>query len=101
VDVIVNTTSQNLDLRNGAVSTSLSKAAGKELQDEVTAKFPNGLEKRTVAVTGGYKLNCKFVIHTALSNYKENHPKESIKVSQSDINPVQHLQIMKSNSKYD
>jgi O-acetyl-ADP-ribose deacetylase (regulator of RNase III) len=88
VDVIVNTTAQNLDLRNGAVSSSLSKAAGQELQDEVTAKFPNGLEKRTIAVTGGYKLNSKLVIHTALSNYIDNNPKESIKVSQSKNNSV-------------
>ncbi|XP_060564916.1 protein mono-ADP-ribosyltransferase PARP14-like [Ruditapes philippinarum] len=79
VDVIVNTTSHNLDLRNGAVSISLSKAAGKELQEEVTAKFPNGLDKRTIAVTGGHKLNCQFVIHTALSNFKENNPNESVK----------------------
>ena len=44
VDIIVNTTSHNLDLQNGAVSISLSKAAGKELQDEVKVKFPQGLE---------------------------------------------------------
>jgi O-acetyl-ADP-ribose deacetylase (regulator of RNase III) len=85
VDVIVNTTSHNLDLRNGAVSISLSKAAGKELQEEVTAKFPNGLDNRTIAVTGGHKLNCQFVIHTALSNFKENNPNESVKVSQNKI----------------
>ncbi|XP_060564934.1 protein mono-ADP-ribosyltransferase PARP14-like [Ruditapes philippinarum] len=77
-DVIVNTTSNNLDLRNGAVSMSLSKSAGRALQDEVTAKFPDGLENKTIAVTGGHKLHCNFVFHTALSNYKDNNPKESI-----------------------
>ncbi|XP_053389167.1 protein mono-ADP-ribosyltransferase PARP14-like [Mercenaria mercenaria] len=79
VDVIVNTTSHNLDLRNGAVSQSLLKTAGKELQDEVNAKYPKGLEGIDVAVTGGYKLNCEFVIHTALSNFNDKKPKESIK----------------------
>ena len=81
MDIIVNTTSHNLDLQNGAVSISLSKAAGKELQDEVKVKFPQGLEHRTIAVTGGHKLNCGFVLHTALSNFNEKDPQDSIKVS--------------------
>ncbi|XP_045188998.2 protein mono-ADP-ribosyltransferase PARP14-like isoform X2 [Mercenaria mercenaria] len=79
VDVIVNTTSKKLDLRNGAVSQTLLKTAGKELQDEVYAKYPKGLEGIDVAVTTGHKLNCEFVIHTALSNFNDKKPKESIK----------------------
>ncbi|XP_053389200.1 protein mono-ADP-ribosyltransferase PARP14-like, partial [Mercenaria mercenaria] len=78
VDVIVNTTSHNLDLRNGAVSQTLLKAAGKELQDEVNTKYPKGLEGIDVAVTDGHKLNCEYVIHTALSKFNDKEPKESI-----------------------
>nr|KAG5693840.1 hypothetical protein BaRGS_004448 [Batillaria attramentaria] len=40
-DVIINSTSNNLDLKNGAVSSSILKSAGMNLQDECSSKYPD------------------------------------------------------------
>ncbi|XP_060585886.1 protein mono-ADP-ribosyltransferase PARP14-like isoform X2 [Ruditapes philippinarum] len=69
VDVIVNTTAKNLDLKNGAVSASLLKTGGMELQQEVTKKYPNGIKDGEIAVTSGQSLRCDIVVHSSLANW--------------------------------
>jgi O-acetyl-ADP-ribose deacetylase (regulator of RNase III) len=69
VDVIVNTTAKNLDLKNGAVSASLLKTGGMELQQEVSKKYPNGIKDCEIAVTSGQSLKCDIVVHSSLANW--------------------------------
>ena len=69
VNAIVNTTADNLDLNNGAVSKSLLMAAGQELQNEVKAKHPDKLKFGEIVKTKGHNLACDLVMHTALPNY--------------------------------
>ena len=65
VDVIVNTTSPNLVLSNGAVSSLILQAAGPSLQTECTdyvQKVPS-LAIGEIAVTKGYNLSCRHIYH--------------------------------------
>ena len=68
-DVIVNTTSKDLNLSNGAVSGSILKEAGAQIQTECSNNYPSGVNHGDVAVTQGYNLNCKFVCHGALPGW--------------------------------
>ncbi|XP_052218242.1 protein mono-ADP-ribosyltransferase PARP14-like [Dreissena polymorpha] len=45
ISVIVNTTSRNLDLNKGAVSKTILKQAGPEIQNELKCNYPNGISK--------------------------------------------------------
>ncbi|XP_064602045.1 protein mono-ADP-ribosyltransferase PARP14-like [Liolophura sinensis] len=70
VDVLVNSTGKDLALKNGAVSNSLLKAAGPQLQAEASQRYPNGVTTHgEVLVTQGYKLSCKAVYHGSLKGY--------------------------------
>ncbi|XP_060608587.1 protein mono-ADP-ribosyltransferase PARP14-like [Ruditapes philippinarum] len=69
VHVIVNSTSKDLTLANGAVSISLLNVAGKKMQEEVHSKYPHGLKNINIAITSGHKLKCKHVYHTALDQF--------------------------------
>ncbi|XP_052226217.1 protein mono-ADP-ribosyltransferase PARP14-like isoform X1 [Dreissena polymorpha] len=69
IPVIVNTTSRNLDLNNGAVSKTILKQAGPEIQNELKQSYPNGIGEGQVAVTKGHKLKCTNVVHGAVSNW--------------------------------
>lgn len=68
-DVIVNSTSNGLDLHNGAVSSSILKAAGKNLQVDCKSKYPGGIPTGGMARTMGHSLNCQEIFHTVLCNY--------------------------------
>lgn len=71
--MIVNSTSNNLDLNTGLISKSILKAAGPEIQEECRKykKFKEG----EIAITQGYGLNCKRVFHGAIPGY---NPKEKV-----------------------
>ena len=69
-DVIVNSSSNTLNLSNGAVSSSLLKAAGAKIQEECTAKYPGGISTGDIAITRGYGLPCKEVFHITLPPWK-------------------------------
>lgn len=67
-DVYINSTNTNLNLKQGQLSQALLKACGKELQDECETYAPLGPGK--VAVTAARNLNCKYIFHVALPDYK-------------------------------
>ncbi|XP_060557034.1 uncharacterized protein LOC132717560 isoform X1 [Ruditapes philippinarum] len=77
VDVLVNTTSANLDLSKGNVSAALLKTAGRGLQKECHRKYVKGLRHGEIAVTGGYDTGCRKIYHMALLPYST---KDSIEV---------------------
>ncbi|XP_065146257.2 protein mono-ADP-ribosyltransferase PARP14-like [Paramisgurnus dabryanus] len=63
-DVIVNTISEDLDLRKGAISNALLQAAGHQLQKEVTTAVPaSRLNYGEMVITDGYNLICAKVFH--------------------------------------
>ena len=67
----VNTTNGDLNLSNGGVAEALSKAAGPALQEECKKKAP--ISVGDIAVTGGGKLQCRYVLHTVAAQY---HPQQ-------------------------
>ncbi|XP_052796100.1 uncharacterized protein LOC128228688 isoform X2 [Mya arenaria] len=77
-DVLVNNTKADLKLANGALSESLLEAAGTKLQDECDESYPNGVRQGDVAVTEGYKLDCK-IYHGNLPKWdKKNYSAKRI-----------------------
>ncbi|XP_058644826.1 protein mono-ADP-ribosyltransferase PARP14 isoform X2 [Onychostoma macrolepis] len=63
-DVIVNTISEDLDLRKGAISKALLQTAGHQLQSEITrAARSNNVNYGEMLITDGYKLKCQKVFH--------------------------------------
>ncbi|KAL4230092.1 hypothetical protein ACF0H5_010477 [Mactra antiquata] len=68
-DVIVNSTNAALFLNQGSISRSIATKAGKEILDECSKKYPNGICFGDIAVTKGYKLQCKHVYHVALPDW--------------------------------
>ena len=65
----MNSTSNGLDLQNGAVSSSILKAAGMGLQAECRSSYPAGIQTGEVAHTAGHGLSCREVFHVVLCNY--------------------------------
>ena len=69
----MNTTSADLQLSNGTVSKIILIHAGQEIQDECAKKYPNGITKNEIAVTGSGKLfelsKIKHVFHGMLKTY--------------------------------
>lgn len=61
-DVIVNTTTENLDLSVGAVSKAISQRAGKRMQQEMEENAER-LQHRRLVFTQPYGLRCKEVFH--------------------------------------
>lgn len=84
-DVIVNTTSRDLNLSNGKVSETLLKAAGSHIQRECCERYPNGITRLEIAITGGYKLCCEKVFHIALDRYQPQNEMDSIEVCQEQM----------------
>ena len=67
--MIINSTSNGLDLQNGAVSSSILREAGEGLQDECRANYPKGIQTQEIARTSGHGLRCKEVYHLTLCNW--------------------------------
>ncbi|XP_029635758.1 protein mono-ADP-ribosyltransferase PARP14-like isoform X2 [Octopus sinensis] len=72
VDVIVNSSNEELQLDSGAVSKSILNAACLEIQDECNQKYPRGISTSEIAITKGYCLKCKNVFHLALRSWDKN-----------------------------
>jgi len=68
---VLNTTSRDLDFRKGAISKSISVAAGRELQAECESKYPDGIRQGQVIATSGYQLPCKKVYHGSLPKWDQ------------------------------
>ena len=68
----VNTAHNQLDLKHGAVSHSLLKAAGSALQDEcdLVVATRGTIPYWDIATTTGGNLQCQHIIHTVGASYK-------------------------------
>ncbi|KAL3863208.1 hypothetical protein ACJMK2_004974 [Sinanodonta woodiana] len=71
-DALVNTTSNKLNLSQGAVSASLLAVGGQQLQDECKKKYPNGIKHGEVAITGAGELRSSYVLHGCLPDWNDD-----------------------------
>ncbi|XP_013388979.2 uncharacterized protein LOC106157780 [Lingula anatina] len=78
-DIIVNTTSRDLKLANGAVSKSLLSAGGNVLQVECDQQAPNGLQFGDIVETSGGNLKCKRVFHGSCLNWSSSGSEECLR----------------------
>jgi O-acetyl-ADP-ribose deacetylase (regulator of RNase III) len=73
VDVIVNTTSDDLNLKNGAVSKLILQKAGDVIQQDLNKNYPKGLENNASKVaisTSGNIRNLKRIFHISLKSFE-------------------------------
>ncbi|XP_033744166.1 uncharacterized protein LOC117330056 [Pecten maximus] len=73
VDVIVNSTSTDLDLTKGTASKVLLKEAGDSLQTECRQSYPEGITVGDLAVTGAGNLSCDYIYHGSLVKWGTNN----------------------------
>lgn len=66
----MNSTNQALALNHGQISKAFLQAAGRKLKEECSKSYPNGICFGEVAVTQGYKLECKHVYHVAMPKWQ-------------------------------
>ncbi|XP_061184934.1 uncharacterized protein LOC133192948 [Saccostrea echinata] len=76
-DVLVCSGPKDLQLSNGGLSEALLRVAGREMQDELNQNYSNGVEYGDIAVSGGHRLQCKFVYHGALPKWGTSQPDPS------------------------
>ncbi|XP_041369467.1 macro domain-containing protein mll7730-like [Gigantopelta aegis] len=74
VNVIVNSTREDLELNHGEVSSAILASAGNTIQQECKDKYKNGIKLGEIAVTSGGKLHCDKIYHTVLPNWQNNGP---------------------------
>ncbi|XP_073770751.1 protein mono-ADP-ribosyltransferase PARP14 isoform X2 [Danio rerio] len=71
-DVIVNTISEDMDLRKGAVSNALLQAAGHQLQSEVNRAAKSfRLNTGEIVITDGCNLKCSRVFHVVCPLWRQ------------------------------
>ncbi|KAH3790018.1 hypothetical protein DPMN_168212, partial [Dreissena polymorpha] len=78
VDVIVCSTSPQMDLTNGACN-ALLKVGGETLQEECKKKYNNNLKEGDVAEIGSGKLQCKAIFLVVLPKYTGDESIENLK----------------------
>ncbi|VDI76958.1 Hypothetical predicted protein, partial [Mytilus galloprovincialis] len=69
VDVIVNSSNKQLNLKKGAVSASILAAAGEGIYEECRRNYPNGINYGDVITTNHGNLNCKVICHGCLPHW--------------------------------
>ncbi len=72
-DVIVNTTTEQMQLKDSAVSKALLKKAGSELQSACDQLVPSGskLDHGQIITTKSFgSLQCKMILHAHLPSYR-------------------------------
>ena len=67
----------------GAVSASLLKAAGPELQEELRSKYSHGIKIGEMAISTGKKLQCDNVYHCAFETWNQNDTTKSKQVARN------------------
>ena len=78
-NVIVVTTSPNLNLNSGSACKSVLREGGQQLQNECKEKYPNDIKFGEIAVINGCgTLECNKVYLTTLPNWNSNHNPEQV-----------------------
>lgn len=79
-DIVVNSTSQKLQLQDGMGSKALLQAAGSNIQHALSSDYPNGAQLGEIAITGGHNLYCALVYHCCLGKWSESAKDSAEKV---------------------
>ncbi|XP_029461156.1 protein mono-ADP-ribosyltransferase PARP9 [Rhinatrema bivittatum] len=74
--VIVNSTSETLDLKEGRISEAILKKAGPQLRHEFNSKRESRSQPRSIICTRGHNLSCQYVYHILWP--KTADPKEKL-----------------------
>ena len=78
-DVIVNSTSKDLNLNTGILSKSIFESAGPQILNECKLKYPNGIDSSKIAVTTAGKIkDVKYLYHVAPPNYSSDYDESDL-----------------------
>jgi hypothetical protein len=80
VDVIVNSTSPDLQLQRGLLSKAILKAGGKRIQDECDRNYPDGIKVGDVAVTTAGHMQCSNIYHISIKHFDSKSPRFCLQV---------------------
>ena len=80
VNVIVNSTSSDLQLQRGALSKAILKAGGRNIQVECEQNYPDGIKVGEVAVSSAGKLLCSKIFHIAIKHFDSKSPRVCLQV---------------------
>ena len=87
VDMIFNTTAQDLNLNSGAISKSILRAAGPVIQLEVAQYSLQRLYAGQHVITSGGNLSCQLIFHAALQSWDQGKGQ----AQQVKINVTKHI----------
>ncbi|XP_046543349.1 protein mono-ADP-ribosyltransferase PARP14-like [Haliotis rubra] len=80
-DVIVNSTNSELNLKAGAVSSSILQGAGSKLEKKLKKRYSKGFQDQTLIITKGYKLQCAQIYHVSLPNWNTSDVINKLKLT--------------------
>jgi O-acetyl-ADP-ribose deacetylase (regulator of RNase III) len=69
VDVIVNSTNSELNLRIGRLSKAIVKDGGDEIESKLEELYPNGILRGEIAESKAGNLKCKAIYHGVLVDW--------------------------------
>ncbi|XP_067657209.1 protein mono-ADP-ribosyltransferase PARP15-like [Haliotis asinina] len=69
VDVLVNTTTKDLNLSSGPVSKAILNRAGQGIQQQCRVNCPQGISFGEICETDSGSLTCKQIYHTCMPNW--------------------------------
>ena len=78
VDVVVCSSSKNLDLNRGRASKALLDIAGEEMKEDCEAKYPDGIEYGEVAMVCSGNIACKKAYFIALPVWGTGHDEQQV-----------------------
>lgn len=76
--MIVNVTSQNLDLQRGTASKALLDKGGKEIQAYLKENYKSGIKGGDIAISVPGKLNCQEIYHITLQKKETEREKVNL-----------------------
>ena len=80
-DIVVNSCSSDLKLDRGLSSKAILQAAGSGIQQEISGKYPVGIQPGEVAITSAGSMHCKHIFHIAVKHYDHKDKQGSMSVS--------------------
>ncbi|XP_071089965.1 protein mono-ADP-ribosyltransferase PARP15-like [Haliotis cracherodii] len=72
VDVLVNTTTKDLNLSSGPVTKAILSGAGQSIQQQCRDNCPDGIDFGEICETDGGSLTCKQIYHSSLPAWSDD-----------------------------
>ncbi|KAK0040320.1 poly [ADP-ribose] polymerase 14, partial [Biomphalaria pfeifferi] len=90
-DVIVSTVDKSLNLNFGTMASSVLRAAGDVIQNELVTRYGTGIEAGDFAQSSGGMLPCNYVLHVCLPNYKQDNVSKILNTVRSLLDRAERL----------